>query len=498
MRKALAIIGVVAILVVHTNIAYALTFNFGTELLLNNASTSFSAVAAIDSTHALVVFADTTGPGQAAVATIDGSTITLGSPSTFDGSTVRYVDVALLDSTHAIIVYQTSTTAKAVIATISGTSVSYGTAATIASNMNTSTSGRSIFVSVLDSTHFITVYSTLSSSVYTQSLKAGSVSGTTITLGTATTAYTHSSPSPYNALTALDSTHFVTTYATSLGVGYGVAGTVSGTTTSTGAAVQYAGESNGVDIASYDSTHVLFAYRTANPFNANTLIATVSGNSISFASDTQIAAGNATYLTLAKIDSTHLILVYSALSSSYQGKAIQLTIADSTITADTAVDFGNSGIGSFPEIALLSDSSALIVYKYDSTAKLYAIVSAPASSSSSSSSIANKKSNSLTQLRLQNGLDAHGYALSSSSSSSSSSVSSSAQSSSSSSSSASSIVSTSSSSSSRSVATNHSAASVNPLKARTCERVMKWFGNVKMLERVNERLQKRFGFVCSE
>lgn len=34
-------------------------------------------------------------------------------------------------------------------------------------------------------------------------------------------------------------------------------------------------------------------------------------------------------------------------------------------------------------------------------------------------------------------------------------------------------------------------------KIRTCDRVMKWFkGNNKMLERVNARLEKRFGFTC--
>jgi hypothetical protein len=37
------------------------------------------------------------------------------------------------------------------------------------------------------------------------------------------------------------------------------------------------------------------------------------------------------------------------------------------------------------------------------------------------------------------------------------------------------------------------------LQLRTCERVMKWFrGNQKMLDRVNARLEKRFGFRCSE
>jgi hypothetical protein len=88
-----------------------------------------------------------------------------------------------------------------------------------------------------------------------------------------------------------------------------------------------------------------------------------------------------------------------------------------------------------------------------------------------------------------------GYTPSSRSSSSrSSSVSSSSKSS------ISSSVRSSSSSSSRRSAVSSSAPleTVTPgFQVRTCARVLKWFrGNTKMLGRINERLQKRFGFVC--
>lgn len=51
----------------------------------------------------------------------------------------------------------------------------------------------------------------------------------------------------------------------------------------------------------------------------------------------------------------------------------------------------------------------------------------------------------------------------------------------------------------REEATTHAAAPENDMKARVCERVMTWFStDEKMLGRVNERLMKRFGFVCGE
>jgi len=49
----------------------------------------------------------------------------------------------------------------------------------------------------------------------------------------------------------------------------------------------------------------------------------------------------------------------------------------------------------------------------------------------------------------------------------------------------------------REQATTHAAAPENDMKARVCERVMSWFStDEKMLGRVNERLLKRFSFVC--
>lgn len=68
------------------------------------------------------------------------------------------------------------------------------------------------------------------------------------------------------------------------------------------------------------------------------------------------------------------------------------------------------------------------------------------------------------------------------------------------SSSSSTIVSRSSSSRSsvsRSSIQSSRAPQVNSFEARTCERVLRWFrNNNKMMDRVNARLQKRFGFQC--
>lgn len=53
------------------------------------------------------------------------------------------------------------------------------------------------------------------------------------------------------------------------------------------------------------------------------------------------------------------------------------------------------------------------------------------------------------------------------------------------------------SSSSRSSSSRQQSSAHTPFQARTCTRVMKWFAdNAKILDRVNDRLQKRFGFTC--
>ncbi|UPA22885.1 immunoglobulin domain-containing protein [Candidatus Peribacteria bacterium] len=51
----------------------------------------------------------------------------------------------------------------------------------------------------------------------------------------------------------------------------------------------------------------------------------------------------------------------------------------------------------------------------------------------------------------------------------------------------------------REQATTHAAAPESDMQTRVCDRVMSWFStDEKMLGRVNERLMKRFGFVCEK
>lgn len=235
MRKALAIIGVVAILVCQTPFVYAATFTFGSVVLYNNNTTNFQAISTIDSTHVIAAFSDN-GIGKAAIGTVNGSSISFASSATFAAASTTHLDVAVLDSTHAVIVFQTGTIAKVVAASISGDSITYGTAAEISTNIATSGASPRVIISKLDSTHFVITYSKDTAGARDQRLVAGEVSGTSITLGSSTSIH-NANRAAYNALTQLDSTRFVVTHTTSTGVAYAIVGTVTGTSIGTGSKV---------------------------------------------------------------------------------------------------------------------------------------------------------------------------------------------------------------------------------------------------------------------
>jgi len=101
-----------------------------------------------------------------------------------------YLKAVALTSTTFVLYYQntTTTTISAVAATLSGSTFTFGTPVNIFSAANESPITMSIIR--YSNTQFVCTYGTYngSTAVYTQGIRAGTVSGTTITLGTATSA----------------------------------------------------------------------------------------------------------------------------------------------------------------------------------------------------------------------------------------------------------------------------------------------------------------------
>jgi len=117
-------------------------------------------------------------------------TDTLGSVSEFNATAIAQLSACQIDTDKIVICYQESNQIKAIVGTIIGTTISFGTEVTVSNSANNG----EVTCAQLDTDKFVVAWRDLSNSDAT--VRVGSVSGTVITLGTAVdfdaTAYANS------------------------------------------------------------------------------------------------------------------------------------------------------------------------------------------------------------------------------------------------------------------------------------------------------------------
>jgi hypothetical protein len=165
------------------------TFSFGTPLSLGTSDTNyFINVVGLSTTTAFAIYGNSGGNTQAFCLTISGTTITTSTSANIQTSVGPIYRINKLTSTTALFCYATSTGGTANIqwrvGTHNGASApSFG--ATV--NANTSSIGQSpAFICMLSSTKFLCIYNK-GKVMYAS---CGTISGTTITIGTELTVYT--------------------------------------------------------------------------------------------------------------------------------------------------------------------------------------------------------------------------------------------------------------------------------------------------------------------
>jgi len=260
--------------------------SYGSEAVFNSADTYDTSVSALDSTHFIVAYRDygNSDYGTAVIGTISGSTISYGSEYVFNSGDTRYPSVSALDATHFIVAYRdygNSSYGTAVIGTISGSTISYGSEYVFNSETTRYTS-----VSALDSTHFIVAYQDYDNSSYGTAV-IGTVSGSTISYGSEYVF--NSGDTRYPSVSALDATHFVVAYQDIGNSNYGTAviGTISGSTISYGSEYVFnQAATDHISVSALDATHFVVAYDdTGNSDYGTAVIGTVSGSTISYGSE---------------------------------------------------------------------------------------------------------------------------------------------------------------------------------------------------------------------
>jgi hypothetical protein len=331
----------------------------GTTTTFTTDQIGLTMAATYDSSNQRVVVAyrdtDVSNLGYAIVGTVSGTTISFGTPVQFVAQAVSSIALTF-DSTNnkVVIVYNNTFQSKgyAAVGTVSGTSISFGTAVQVSSG----TIGWASAVFDAVNGKVVIAYQSLGSG----NAVVATVSGTSISLGTEVTF--DASNSWYISAVSVGASKVVIAYSlVSTSQGKAIVGTVSGTSISFGTAVAFVASSNGRYIsAAYDTTNtkVVIAYANVNtaPYYGAAIVGTVSGTSISFGTAVQFAAStivsdvNAAYSPTAG----RVLITYSNNSNSYYGTLIVGTVSG------TSISFGPSSIFS-------STFTSLPVSVYDST-----------------------------------------------------------------------------------------------------------------------------------
>jgi hypothetical protein len=272
------------------------SISFGTAVVFNGASTG-STSATYDSNAQRVVIAYQDGGnsefGTARVGTVSGTSISFGSPTVFESALTDAIS-ATYDSAaqRVVIAYRddgNSASGTAIVGTVSGTSISFGTAVVFRSGNTSNISA------TYDSNaqRVVIAYQNGNSGFGTAIV--GTVSGTSINFGTAVV-FLNSTASQISATYDSAAQRVVIAYRDGGNANFGTAivGTVSGTSISFGTAVVFESASTDQIFATYDSAaqRVVIAYNDVgnSQFGTSVVFRTASTNARSF-----IGFSNAAY-----------------------------------------------------------------------------------------------------------------------------------------------------------------------------------------------------------
>jgi len=290
------------------------SISFGSEVQFHGGTTEiYDAVFDSNSNKVVIIFQniDDGGSGRAVVGTVSGTSISFGSIVEFRSGTCIYGSGAFDSNSNKVVIayrhYQSSNAGKAIVGTVSGTSISFGSEVTF-NNAETNTTATA-FDS--NSNKIVISYKDGGNSNYGTAI-VGTVSGTSISFGSESVFSTNASQ---DATCTFDSTNnkIVIAYRDSTNSNYGTAvvGTVSGTSISFGTPVVYESASSTNQSSVYDSNNnkIVITYRDdGNSGSGTAITGTVSGTSISFGTPITLSADN-DYISSAFDSTTNKVVI---------------------------------------------------------------------------------------------------------------------------------------------------------------------------------------------
>ena len=317
---------------------------FGSSVVFESVGSTYIS-ATFDSTNNKIVIAygNGIGYGTAVVGTVSGTSISFGTPVLFNSANSDY-NSATYDSANnkIVIAYRNagnSNYGTAIVGTVSGTSISFGTAVVF----NTAASWVS---ATFDSTNnkVVIAYRDEGNSNYGTAI-VGTVSGTSISFGSDVAFNSGNTNTNISAVYDSTNNKIVIAYQDTASSSYGTAivGTVSGTSISFGTEVVFESAESDFISATFDSTNgkIVIAYRdVGNSSYGTSVVGTVSGTSISFGTAVVFESAYTLYIS-AVYDPTNnkVVINYRDNGGSDYGTSILGTVSGTSISFGTAAVF---------------------------------------------------------------------------------------------------------------------------------------------------------------
>ena len=322
--------------------------------------------------------------GTAVVGSVSGNSISFGTPVVYQAGTVIW-SKPVFDSTNnkIVIAYRKNSDGGdggAIVGTVdaSDNSISFGSETEFETG-EISSDFQSVSA-VFDSNEgkVVIVYKEATNSNYGMAI-VGTVSGTSISFGS-NTAFESSNTTNIDAAFDSNSNKVVIFYNAS-SIGKAIVGTVSGTSISFGSSVNITGNSLNEIRGAFDTTNnkMIVAYKDPDgtvPGEGCGIVGTVSGTSISFGSQTVFRSKNCNYLSIAFDSNANKIVVtyQNDTDNPRVGELVVGTVSGTSISFDTQVVFDSSISGghySYTSATFDSNSKKVVISFADSSNSRY-------------------------------------------------------------------------------------------------------------------------------
>lgn len=329
------------------------TISFGTAVQFSNATFNYlSATYDTAQQRVVITYSDSSaGKGKAIVGTVSNTSISFGTEAEFDSSAcnnISYVSTVYdtaQQKTVTIYKKNNNNTSLAIVGTVSNTSISFGTAVEWA---NSSTYMDVPFAAYSPTSGKVVVAYRGESNVNGGTAIVGTVSGNSISFGTPATfntSYTDSISAGYDNTSG----RVVIAYRGTSNRGFATVTTISGTNISFGTPVGFTGDSDtySTSVVPYTNGIIVSYMDGGNSYFGTARTGTVTGKSISFGDPVVFESANSTgvdSITSAFHSAQNKIVVASRADTNDRGRSsvLQATAGSTNLTSNNFIGFSSA------------------------------------------------------------------------------------------------------------------------------------------------------------